>query len=139
MTNYNMFRALEVCMQKASKEAYDGGVETCIIVASVTNIPQKGSTGPFVVEDSIERMITWGDPNPAKCDFVRKYVRDRRGKEKSPKMSWDAEIALGDAEYDYGDGKSNAFAITFGVLADTTDNGNDILESLKNAFYAYKA
>ncbi len=139
MTNYNMFRALEVCMQKTSKEAYDRGVETCIMVASVTNIPQEGSTNPFVVEDSVERTVTWGDPNPAKRDFVRKYVRDHRGKEKSPKMAWDAEIALGDAEYDYGDGKSNAFVITFGVLADTTANSEAILESLKKDFYAYKA
>ncbi len=139
MTSYNMFRALEVCMQKVSKQEFDGGVETCIMVASATNIPKEGPESPIVTENSIEVMTMWGSPNPAKCDFVRKYVRDHRGKKKSPTMAWDAEIALGDVEYVNGDKDSNGFVVTFGALADTTANGKAIIEELTKTFNAYKA
>ena len=138
MTDYNMFKALEVCMKQARKQAVDGGIETCIMVASVTNIPQEGSTAAMTDEISIERMMTWGSPDESKCDFVRKYVRDHRGKDKAPTMAWDAEIAFGNVDY-YYDKNSYAFTIGFGVLADTTANSKAILKYLRETFNAVKA
>ena len=78
MTDYNLFRALEICMNKARKQAISEGVETGIMVASTMNIPQEGSTDEMTDEISIERMMTWGKPSESKCDFVRKYVRNHR-------------------------------------------------------------
>ena len=137
MTDYNLFKALEICMSKARKQAVDGGIETGIIVASTTNIPQEGSTAAMSDEISIERMMTWGKPEESKCDFVRKYVRSHRGKENSPPMGWGADIALGTIDY-VPDAKRNGFTLAIGVLADTTPHGQAILKIARETFHAYK-
>ncbi len=137
MTGYSLFRALEVCMSKARKQAIDEGSETGIIVASTTNIPQEGSTDEMTDEISIERMMTWGKPNDSKCDFVRKYVRSHRGKEGAPPMGWDANIALGTIKYESGPNRCD-FTVAIGVLADTTPRGEAILKNACEFFDAYK-
>ena len=132
MTDYYVFRAIETAMKNARKQAIDEGVEKCIIVVSITNIPQEGSTANMTDEISIERMMTWCVDDESKCDFVRKYVRDHRGN--SPKMSWDAEIALGTV--DYFDKAHYDFTVAIGVLADTSENGKLILENIQETFRA---
>ena len=135
MTDYYAFKALDVCMKDARRKAIDGGIEYCIFVVSIKNIPQEGSTPSMTDEISIERVMTWGCPDESKCDFVRKYVRDHRGN--APSMAWDAEIALGTV--DYGSGKDGyGFTIAIGVLADTTEHGQTILENAQRTFTAVK-
>lgn len=136
MTDYNLFRALEICMNKARKQAIDGGVEMGIMVASAMNIPQEGSTDEMTDEISIERMMTWGKPSESKCDFVRKYVRNHR-KEGSPTMAWDAEIVLATIEY-RPDPRRCGFTVVIGVLADTTPHGKEISKVACETFNAYK-
>jgi hypothetical protein len=133
-----MFRALEVCLKEARKQAINDGIETGILVASTTNISGEESTESMTDEISIERMLTWGEHEKSKCDFVRKYVRDHRNKDNAPTMSWGSEIALGNVDY-YRDEKHYAFTIAFGVLADTTEHSKSILKKVRETFSAVKA
>ena len=137
MTDIFVFKALEVCMKQARKQAIDEGVENCILVASVANIPQEGSTASMTDEISIERMMAWGDPTESKCDFVRKYVRDHRKDGKPAKIAWNADIAFGTVDY-YYDKDRYGFTIAFGVLADTSEQGETILKTARETFTAVK-
>ena len=137
MSDYNLFRALEVCMKDARKQAIDGGVETGILVASAANIPQEGSKEKMTDKVSIERMAPWGEPNESKLDFVMKYVRNYRDTKDATPMAWDAEIEVGTVNY-MPDSNRDGYIIAFGVLADTTENGKDILKNALETFHAVK-
>lgn len=137
MSDYNLFRALEVCMKDARKQAIDGGVETGILVASAANISQEGPKEKMTDKVSIERMAPWGEPNESKLDFVMKYVRNYRDTKDATPMAWDAEIEVGTVNY-MPDSNRDGYIIAFGVLTDTTENGKDILKNALETFHAVK-
>ena len=138
MLDYIVIKSLRMCLAEARRQAVDSGIESGVVVVEAKNIPKDGNTQPLDEEHTYEEMIVWGARNNAKCNFVRDYTRssheDRMQNKPAVVMGWGpANIAFGYTDFFYGQ-REYGYSIAFGVLADTSSNGEAILKIILETF-----